>query len=71
MGIIKGFEKLRPNALILTKFDEAASIGQIISAIKKSEIPIAYLSSGQRIPEDIEPATKEKFAEMILSDDEL
>ena len=39
---------------IVTKLDEAAVIGPVLSAVIEADLPIAYLSAGQRVPEDLE-----------------
>ncbi len=41
---------------ILTKVDEAASLGAVFSAVIRHELPIAFLANGQRVPEDIHAA---------------
>ncbi|MBC7983808.1 MAG: flagellar biosynthesis protein FlhF, partial [Candidatus Obscuribacterales bacterium] len=40
---------------VLTKVDEAVSLGGILSAITHAQLPIAYLGEGQRIAEDLRP----------------
>lgn len=59
-------EALNPAAMILTKTDEAAALGQVYAALRRSPIPLAYFSTGQNIPDDLEPATAERFARMLL-----
>lgn len=66
--ILKKYSILKPDALILTKLDEAATLGGIVGALMKNPIPVAYFANGHRIPEDIEPADKKKFGEMILTE---
>jgi flagellar biosynthesis protein FlhF len=46
----------RPRACILTKLDEATSLGGLLSALIRSRIAVAYVSEGQRVPEDLAPA---------------
>lgn len=58
------FSVLNPNGVILTKLDEAYSIGGILKIIK--DIPVTYITAGQRIPEDLEPASKELIIDHIL-----
>jgi flagellar biosynthesis protein FlhF len=41
---------------VLTKLDEATSLGGALSALLRSGLPLAYLSDGQRVPEDLSPA---------------
>ncbi len=45
-----------PRALLLTKTDEAASLGGILSALAQSGLPLSYVAGGPRIPEDLAPA---------------
>jgi flagellar biosynthesis protein FlhF len=46
------FRAADPKALILTKIDEATTLGPALSLAIRSALPIAYLSDGQRVPED-------------------
>ncbi|MET0985219.1 MAG: flagellar biosynthesis protein FlhF [Steroidobacteraceae bacterium] len=41
---------------VVTKVDEATSLGGIISTLIRSRLPLAYVSEGQRVPEDLNPA---------------
>jgi flagellar biosynthesis protein FlhF len=45
-----------PRACILTKVDEAASLGAVISTTVRHKLKIAYLCDGQRVPEDLHSA---------------
>lgn len=49
----EAFKAVGPKALIVTKIDEATTLGPVLSLAVRSELPIAYLSDGQRVPEDI------------------
>ncbi len=44
-------------ACVLTKLDEAASIGELISLVIEKSLPVAYSSEGQGVPDDIATAT--------------
>ena len=50
------FTSLAPAACILTKIDEAASLGAALSTALRHDLPIAYLCNGQRVPEDLHAA---------------
>ncbi len=39
---------------ILTKLDEAATLGPSLSAIIEAGLPLAYTSAGQRVPDDLD-----------------
>lgn len=53
---MKAFAALNPAALLLTRLDEAVSLGGTLSALAMSSLPVAYVAGGPRIPEDIAPA---------------
>jgi len=50
------FAAASPKSCVLTKVDEATSLGGSISALTRHAIPVAYISEGQRIPEDLTAA---------------
>ena len=54
--ITTAFSALAPAACILTKVDEAASLGAAMSTALRHRLPIAYLCNGQRVPEDLHSA---------------
>jgi flagellar biosynthesis protein FlhF len=51
--IVRSFAGASPTACILTKLDEAASLGAVISTTLRHKLRIAYLCNGQRVPEDL------------------
>jgi flagellar biosynthesis protein FlhF len=50
------FSSAEPTSCILTKLDEAASLGGALSALTRAQLPLSYLCDGQRLAEDIKPA---------------
>jgi flagellar biosynthesis protein FlhF len=50
------FAQARAQSCLLTKVDEAASLGGVLSVLTRAELPISYVSEGQRVPEDLRPA---------------
>jgi flagellar biosynthesis protein FlhF len=54
--IVQAFARLNPLACILTKVDEAASLGAVISTTLRHRLKIAYVCDGQRVPEDLHAA---------------
>lgn len=54
------------NSLIVTKFDETTKVGNIISVLHDTKIPIAYLTTGQRVPHDFETATRIQFLKHLV-----
>ncbi|RMG36080.1 MAG: flagellar biosynthesis protein FlhF [Gammaproteobacteria bacterium] len=57
------FSATRPDACMLTKLDEAASLGAAISAVIHSGLPLAWIADGQRVPEDLAPARAHPLVE--------
>jgi flagellar biosynthesis protein FlhF len=51
--IVCAFVRIKPAACVLTKVDEAASLGAAISTVLRHHLKIAYVCNGQRIPEDL------------------
>ena len=49
------------HSVIITKVDESSGLGNIISALNKYNLPLSYFATGQKIPDDIEPADNEKL----------
>ena len=66
LDTIKAYSILNPNTMILTKIDEVRSLAGIIDALNEIKIPLGYLTTGQQIPDDIEPADKEILMKLIL-----
>jgi flagellar biosynthesis protein FlhF len=52
--------------LIVTKIDESRRLGILYDIISKSGKPVKYLTCGQNVPQDIEDATPEKMANLIM-----
>jgi flagellar biosynthesis protein FlhF len=54
--IIRAFSGVSPAACIITKVDESASLGAVISAAMRHKLKIAFLCNGQRVPDDLHAA---------------
>jgi flagellar biosynthesis protein FlhF len=59
---------------ILTKVDEATRLGGVFSVLYDHKLPLAYVSNGQRVPEDLQVAQidellslGERFVELYSS----
>jgi flagellar biosynthesis protein FlhF len=53
---VRRFAPANPSCCLLTKVDEAASLGGVLSVLIRTRLPVAYVSEGQRVPEDLQPA---------------
>ena len=54
--VVQRFALARPTACCITKVDEAVSLGGMLSALIRHKLAAAYVSDGQRVPEDLAPA---------------
>ena len=61
------FSALNYLSYIFTKTDETERCGSIINQVMKLNLPISYITTGQKVPEDIERADKEKILKLLLS----
>jgi flagellar biosynthesis protein FlhF len=51
----------------VTKIDEAATLGPVLSALAETRLPVAYLSQGQQVPDDVDAATPAALMEQFLT----
>jgi flagellar biosynthesis protein FlhF len=66
--IMRTFAPLGIDRMIFTKADEAVTAGTVLSHNLLYRTPIAYITNGQRVPEDIEPASPEMIISMCLGE---
>lgn len=58
---VRTFNKVPLSGCIVTKVDEAAQLGCIMSTAIRHDLPLAWLSDGQRIPDDIHVAARKRL----------
>ncbi len=56
----------QPRKLLFTRLDETETFGPILSRSVRMGKPVSFFSRGQRIPEDLEPATPDLVLDLIL-----
>jgi flagellar biosynthesis protein FlhF len=60
------FSAVGTTALIMTKLDEATGLGNVLPLLRRSRLPLSYLTNGQNVPDDIAVADKRRMARSIL-----
>jgi len=65
-NILHRFGPLGATKIVLTKLDEAESYGTILSFSAEPEAPLSFVTTGQDVPDDIEPADPWQLAQRIL-----
>lgn len=54
--VVASYRPVSPAGCIITKLDEAMSLGPALSVAAGFRLPVTYVSDGQRVPEDLSPA---------------
>ncbi|MBQ9365471.1 MAG: flagellar biosynthesis protein FlhF [Schwartzia sp.] len=64
--ILERFSVVKPDRLIFTKVDETDTLGFIVNLLFDRRIALSYLTNGQSVPDDIEPARPDALAKLLL-----
>lgn len=67
--IVEQHTSIMPTRMVVTKIDEALSCGGVLHAYSESGLPLSYLTTGQRVPEDIESACPEVLAALLYGEE--
>jgi len=67
MAAYRHFSSLNIDHIIFTKLDEAVGLGILLNIVKKLDRAISYITTGQNVPDDIEPGTAEKLAKLLVN----
>ena len=65
-GTVEIYREFNVDNLIFTKIDEASSIGNMLTLHFKTKKPLSYLTTGQRVPEDLEIASTERILAQLF-----
>ncbi len=63
---LKRFSRLPLRSLIFSKVDECESLGGLLNLHLKNNYPLSYLTTGQRVPEDMVLADPSGVASLIM-----
>ena len=64
--VVGAFAPVGVDALVATKLDEALHFGPLVSLISRCGRPLSYVTTGQSVPEDMEAASPQSLAELVL-----
>lgn len=70
INIYQQFAVMPINKVIFTKLDETCRYGQIVNVLNEIKRPLAYFTTGQNVPDDIEIPDSLNIAAMLLKGDE-
>ena len=60
------FAAVGTTALVLTKLDESAGLGNLFPLLRDGGLPLSYLTNGQNVPDDIAPADSQQLAKAMV-----
>jgi flagellar biosynthesis protein FlhF len=64
--MVDRYNTFAPAKLLFTRLDETDSYGAILNEPVRTGLPVSFLGTGPRIPEDFETATKDRIADLLL-----
>jgi flagellar biosynthesis protein FlhF len=68
LEVVNRFSMCSPQKFLFTKVDEATNIGTILNLLYHFPLTLSYVTTGQSVPDDIELASTNKLANLILRD---
>ena len=66
LSTYNSFSRFNIDTLVVTKFDETSTFGDIFSLVHEVGVPISFFSTGQKVPEDIMQADASFLAKCLL-----
>ncbi|MBE8168543.1 MAG: flagellar biosynthesis protein FlhF [Shewanella sp.] len=64
---VEYFKRVPLAGAVLTKLDESVSLSSALSVLIANDLPLSYVTDGQRVPEDLHVADTMKLAQQALS----
>ncbi|WP_028307490.1 flagellar biosynthesis protein FlhF [Desulfitibacter alkalitolerans] len=68
ISIVDKYSVLKYSKLVFTKADETYSLGSILNVVDATELPVAYVTNGQNVPDDIIPGEPAGLAKLIIEE---
>jgi flagellar biosynthesis GTPase FlhF len=65
--VVNSYESFRPQRLLFTKLDETGSFGSILNETVRTGKPLSFFANGQRIPEDLETASRSRVSKLVFA----
>jgi flagellar biosynthesis protein FlhF len=62
------FADARPSRVVLTRLDEAESIGSLVSVLRERSLPLSYFGTGQNVPADLQRVDAAALADWIMGE---
>ena len=66
--VVNVYAKQSIETCIITKVDEAITLGGVLNVVMQQKLKVCYVTTGQRVPEDIELIDKVQLFERVITD---
>ncbi len=66
LDILVSFRRFACQGLLFSKLDESSAHGMLYHGADLASLPLSFFTTGQLVPEDLEPATGERVAALLL-----
>lgn len=66
--LLANFQMLHPDYIVVTKVDETKRYGVFTSIACNSKCPVAFITDGQRVPQDIHSAALDRLVNILVPD---
>lgn len=65
--VVRRFRPLGFDQVLITKLDEARTLGPVLSCVLEHELVVSYLAAGQEVPDDLEGAAPARLAHWLMT----
>lgn len=65
---IEQYRGAAPQRIAFSRLDEAESLSPVVGLLRSRQLPVSYLGTGQRVPEDLDRATGAMLAALVLGE---
>jgi flagellar biosynthesis protein FlhF len=66
LGTLRAFAAIEPEAVLITKIDEATRPGEVANVLIRGHLPLSHVACGPHVPDDLEVATRATVPRMLL-----
>jgi len=66
LAISQAFKEIGVQHISFTKIDETGIFGNMVNVLIRTRLPLAYICSGRRVPDDIEAGTVGRMVDLLL-----
>ena len=66
--LLERFADARPTRVVLTRLDEADTIGPLVGVLRTRGLPLSFFATGQNVPADLQRVTAPVLADWVLGE---